>query len=233
MIHNFYRWKKYPNYLFYLCNFHKNKKSKQPPNRRKFAQSGQPACYTHTCSIFAMVLQGCQIFLSTTYHIVNLPKCPQNIPNDGKIEQMTIKIPTPSITRPSKMYPNWDFWFENMYTIWQPCGSGGKLKKCSRLVHFVQCNFAFIILRYFFFDVNFKALSKKRGTFLKHLVLLIFWEKTEKPVSFCCICAKSFNDISKVSNAEVFPPFKSPSMREVCWPPNFFLETDEIHQFEH
>jgi hypothetical protein len=26
---------------------------------------------------------------------------------------MTIKIPTSSILRPFKIYPNWDFWFEN------------------------------------------------------------------------------------------------------------------------
>jgi hypothetical protein len=25
-----------------------------------------------------------------------------------------------SIARPYKIYPNWDFWFENTYTIWQP-----------------------------------------------------------------------------------------------------------------
>jgi hypothetical protein len=28
-------------------------------------------------------------------------------------------IPNVSIPMPSKIYPNWDFWFEN-YTIWQP-----------------------------------------------------------------------------------------------------------------
>jgi hypothetical protein len=27
-----------------------------------------------------------------------------------------IYIPTPSIARPSKIYPNWDFWFENLAT---------------------------------------------------------------------------------------------------------------------
>jgi hypothetical protein len=33
---------------------------------------------------------------------------------------MAIKIPTISIPKPSKIYPNWDFWYENVHTIWQP-----------------------------------------------------------------------------------------------------------------
>jgi hypothetical protein len=39
----------------------------------------------------------------------------------GKTYQMAIKytkwlenLPTSSIARPSKIYPNWNFWFENM-----------------------------------------------------------------------------------------------------------------------
>jgi hypothetical protein len=32
-----------------------------------------------------------------------------------------IGIPTFSISKPSKIYPNWDFWFANIQTIWQPC----------------------------------------------------------------------------------------------------------------
>jgi hypothetical protein len=67
-------------------------------------------------------------------------KWPQNIPNGHKIYQMATKytkwpqnIPTGSeidqtakkllsfLSRHSKIYPNWNFWFENMYTIWQPC----------------------------------------------------------------------------------------------------------------
>jgi hypothetical protein len=27
---------------------------------------------------------------------------------------MALKIPTSTIARPSKIYPNWDFWFENI-----------------------------------------------------------------------------------------------------------------------
>jgi hypothetical protein len=52
---------------------------------------------------------------------------PQNLPNGHKIYQMAgklIKWPqnrlTFSIARPSKICPNWDFWFENM-----PSGNPG------------------------------------------------------------------------------------------------------------
>jgi hypothetical protein len=34
------------------------------------------------------------------------------------VDNMAIKISTSSIATPSKIYPNWEFWFEN-YTIWQ------------------------------------------------------------------------------------------------------------------
>jgi hypothetical protein len=34
---------------------------------------------------------------------------------------MAINIPTCSIARPFKIFPNWDFWFENIVAIWQPC----------------------------------------------------------------------------------------------------------------
>jgi hypothetical protein len=30
-------------------------------------------------------------------------------------------MPPFSNTRPSKIYRNWDFWFENICAIWQPC----------------------------------------------------------------------------------------------------------------
>jgi hypothetical protein len=53
-----------------------------------------------------------------------IPLMPLNYPKDIKMYQMaviyfkwTINIPTFSIPRPSKIYPNWDLWFENMYTI--------------------------------------------------------------------------------------------------------------------
>jgi hypothetical protein len=32
----------------------------------------------------------------------------------GKLTKMAINIPTSSIARTSKIYPNWDIWFENI-----------------------------------------------------------------------------------------------------------------------
>jgi hypothetical protein len=72
--------------------------------------------------------QGCQIFLCTIYQngdntpnehnihqsVLKYTKWPENWPNGHKI-----CMPVSSIVRPSKIYPNWDFWFEK-YTIWQP-----------------------------------------------------------------------------------------------------------------
>jgi hypothetical protein len=64
--------------------------------------------------------QGCQIFL---WYIIPKPekitKRTQNIPNSHKISQMSVKyskwpldILTFSNQIPSKIYPNWYFWFE-------------------------------------------------------------------------------------------------------------------------
>jgi hypothetical protein len=47
----------------------------------------------------------------------NYHKIPQNVPNGSKMLLMAITyvhIPTYSIPRPSKIYPNRDFWFENI-----------------------------------------------------------------------------------------------------------------------
>jgi hypothetical protein len=44
--------------------------------------------------------------------VTKYTKWPQNIPNDRKIDQMAIKYT--NIARPSKIYPNWDFWLQNM-----------------------------------------------------------------------------------------------------------------------
>jgi hypothetical protein len=51
----------------------------------------------------------------------NIPNGTQNMPKGRKMDQMAIKYTSQhtSMTRPSKIYPNWDFWFENN-TIWQP-----------------------------------------------------------------------------------------------------------------
>jgi hypothetical protein len=70
--------------------------------------------------------QGCQIFLDTTYQ--NGGKYTTTLPNGHKIYQMTVKyfkwllnIPALSILRPSEIYPNWYFWFENV-----PSGNPGQ-----------------------------------------------------------------------------------------------------------
>jgi hypothetical protein len=79
--------------------------------------------------------RSCQIFLGKTY------QNGKNIPNDHKryqkaikyilfcrkVDKMAIKIPTSSFARPSKIYPNWDFWFENI-----PSGNTG-LNVCENL----------------------------------------------------------------------------------------------------
>jgi hypothetical protein len=72
--------------------------------------------------------QGCQIFLDTIYQnegkytklpqhyqmAIKYTKWPYNFPNDNKIHLHF------SIPRPAKIYPNWDFWFEN-----KPSGNPG------------------------------------------------------------------------------------------------------------
>jgi hypothetical protein len=68
-------------------------------------------------------VQGCQIFLDTIYQkgrkytklplnyqtAIKYTKCPEYIPNVHRIG-----IPNFSIPRPSNIYPNWYFWFENI-----------------------------------------------------------------------------------------------------------------------
>jgi hypothetical protein len=69
--------------------------------------------------MMASANQGCQIFLGATANIYQMTrkytKWPQFIPNVCKIDRhLPLQVP-------SKIYRNWDFWFKNMYTIWQPC----------------------------------------------------------------------------------------------------------------
>jgi hypothetical protein len=52
---------------------------------------------------------------------IKYTKITTTLPNGHKTYQMGVKytkrrwnIPTFSILRPSKIYPNWDFWFENV-----------------------------------------------------------------------------------------------------------------------
>jgi hypothetical protein len=37
-----------------------------------------------------------------------------------KYSKWPLNVLTYSILWPSRNYPNWNFWFENRYTIWQP-----------------------------------------------------------------------------------------------------------------
>jgi hypothetical protein len=50
---------------------------------------------------------------------IKYTKWPQNIPNDHKIYQHFLFY-----IRPSKIYPNWDFWFEN-----RPSGNPGRAQR--------------------------------------------------------------------------------------------------------
>jgi hypothetical protein len=65
--------------------------------------------HTKTGKTYQMTI--CKIYQMT----IKYTKCTQNIPNGRKIHMYTIFI-----ARPSKIYPNWDFWFDNICTIWQP-----------------------------------------------------------------------------------------------------------------
>jgi hypothetical protein len=42
------------------------------------------------------------------------------------MNQMAIQLPTYSIARPSKIYPRWNFWFENMPSGNPETGGGGE-----------------------------------------------------------------------------------------------------------
>jgi hypothetical protein len=61
-------------------------------------------------------------FLRTTYQngkkinqmTLKFSKWPKSIANCRIIDRMAIKYTTSSFVNPSKIYPNWDFWFEKM-----------------------------------------------------------------------------------------------------------------------
>jgi hypothetical protein len=48
---------------------------------------------------------------------IKYTKWQQNISNGRKKDQISKKLLAPSIARPSKIYPIWDFWFENLATL--------------------------------------------------------------------------------------------------------------------
>jgi hypothetical protein len=57
-------------------------------------------------------------------------KWPLNIPNGHYIYPMAVKyvyqmtITFANTAKPSKIYPDWNIWFENICTIWQSCFGG-------------------------------------------------------------------------------------------------------------
>jgi hypothetical protein len=48
------------------------------------------------------------------------------IPFGRKIDKIALQIPASSIARPSKNYPNWSFWFDNI-TSGNPGKDDGKM----------------------------------------------------------------------------------------------------------
>jgi hypothetical protein len=82
--------------------------------------------------------------------LVQHTKTEKHVPNDTKIYQIAVKytkwpqnIPkTLSIPRPSKIFPNWDFWYENTSTNWQlwllPLLNKHVYKTAKEILHFLQ-----------------------------------------------------------------------------------------------
>jgi hypothetical protein len=80
---------------------------------------------------FGILKQGSGLPDFSWYMIPTLEKCTkwtQYVPNGHKISQMSIKykkwpknISTFSNLRPSKIYPNWDFWKQTIWQPWQGC----------------------------------------------------------------------------------------------------------------
>jgi hypothetical protein len=68
------------------------------------------------------VCQDCQIFIGTTYqNWQKYTKFPQNIPNSLKIGQMALQFTNIVYCKTLQdFYPIWEFWLQNMCTIWQP-----------------------------------------------------------------------------------------------------------------
>jgi hypothetical protein len=70
--------------------------------------------------------QGCQIFIGLKYQNgEKYTRLPQNIPNGHKIFPIAVKYVDQMVIKytkifHSKIYPNWDFWFENL-----PSGNPG------------------------------------------------------------------------------------------------------------
>jgi hypothetical protein len=112
-----------------------------------------------TCRVFSRVAR----FFGTTYqnkknnHILfqlatkyiyqittKYTKWPQNIPNGRNITKLSLNRPTYSIARPSKIYPNWDFWLEICHLA-APVFTSPKFILCfphgkSELISVINCS---------------------------------------------------------------------------------------------
>jgi hypothetical protein len=91
-----------------------------------------------------ILIKGCQIFLVTTYQRV------ENIPHHSKayLHRYTLaikyvkgqkypndkNITTFSIPKPSKIFPNWDFWYENI-----PSGNPGYIVVIHVAERLIEC----------------------------------------------------------------------------------------------
>jgi hypothetical protein len=72
---------------------------------------------------------------------------------DRKFTKQPQNIPTSSVAMPSKIYPNWDFWFEN-----KPCGNPDEV-----FVHVISPNLASLLLVIFwmtgFYSIHWTAMK--------------------------------------------------------------------------
>jgi hypothetical protein len=57
------------------------------------------------------------------------------MPKGSQIFQMAMKKVTPSIPSRSKVYPNWNFWFENI-----PSGNPGYVRNFSKILLLEVCS---------------------------------------------------------------------------------------------
>jgi hypothetical protein len=74
---------------------------------------------------------------------------------------MAIEIPTSSVARPSKIYPNWDFWFENMPSGNPALGSYLPAVTVNGSRHILSVSNAFVMARAYRIQ-TFKVLRRKK-----------------------------------------------------------------------
>jgi hypothetical protein len=126
-------------------------------------------------------IRGCQIFLDTMYqNLEKYTKSALNYQNGHKIYPMAViyskwtwNIPTISISRPSKIYPNWNLWFENIPSgnpapIWSDFSFRFLLGHCSILARIYVGNNHFYNKKrfdYFFFFEIFEVFPRYLCTY--------------------------------------------------------------------